>query len=131
MRLTIKPCNSLPVEIKHHQLSNRLEISFDDDSVFVLPSEYLRVFTQSAEAVGHGPGQETLQTGKENVTIKDIRPIGNYGILLVFSDGHDTGIYTWDLLYLLGSDYQTLWADYLHHLEATGIVRTPPRTHSH
>ncbi len=131
MRLTIKPCNSLPVEIKHHQLSNRLEISFDDGSVFVLPSEYLRVFTQSAEAVGHGPGQETLQTGKENVAIKDIRPIGNYGILLAFSDGHDTGIYTWDLLYLLGSDYQTLWADYLHHLEAANIVRTPPRTHSH
>jgi DUF971 family protein len=131
MRLTITPCNSLPVEIKHHQLSNRLEISFDDGSVFVLPVEYLRVYTQSAEAVGHGPGQETLQTGKEAVTIKEIRPIGNYGILLAFSDGHDTGIYTWDALYLLGTDYQTLWADYLHQLAEAGIVRNPPRTNSH
>lgn len=131
MRLNIKPCNALPIEIKHHQLSNRLEVSFDDGSVFVLPSEYLRVYSQSAEAVGHGPGQETLQIGKEDVAIKDIRPIGNYGILLAFSDGHDTGIYTWDLLYLLGSDYQTLWAAYLHELETAGVTRKKPQHHSH
>ena len=131
MRLITKPCNTLPVEIKHHQLSNRLEISFDDGSVFILPAEYLRVFTQSAEAVGHGPGQETLQYGKEDVSIKDIRPIGNYGILLVFSDGHDSGIYTWDLLYQLGGDYPLLWAAYLEQLEMAGIARKPTRSNSH
>ncbi|MFZ2449295.1 MAG: DUF971 domain-containing protein [Methylovulum miyakonense] len=131
MRLNIKPCNSQPVEIKHHQLSNRLEISYDDGSVFVMPTEYLRVYTQSAEAVGHGPGQETLQSGKEDVSIKEIRPIGNYGILLVFSDGHDSGIYTWDLLYQLGADYQILWAAYLEQLELAGIQRKTTRPNSH
>ncbi|MGZ8158738.1 MAG: gamma-butyrobetaine hydroxylase-like domain-containing protein [Methylobacter sp.] len=126
MRLKVKPCNSQPTEIKLHQVSNILEISFDDGSVFKLPSEYLRVYTQSAEAVGHGPGQEILQTGKEAVTIKEIKPIGNYAICPVFSDGHDTGIYTWDFLYKLGAEYQTLWADYLHKLEAAGYQRKEP-----
>jgi DUF971 family protein len=120
MRLSIKPCNSQPTEIKHHQLSNKLEISFDDGSVFLLPSEYLRVYTPSAEAVGHAPGQETLQTGKEDVTIKDLIPVGNYAIRPVFSDGHDSGLYTWDLLYTLGAAYHTLWPDYLVRLEAAG-----------
>lgn len=123
MRLSIKPCHSQPIEIKHHQLSNRLEIRFDDGSVFILPSEYLRVYTPSAEAIGHGPGQEILQIGKENVTIKDIKPIGNYAISPVFSDGHSTGIYSWDLLYQLGAEYQTLWADYLERLTAAGHER--------
>jgi len=91
MRLTVPPCNSLPVEIKHHTVSNRLEIRYDDGNVFLLPSEYLRVYTRSAEAVGHGPGQEVLQVGKENVTITAIKPVGQYAICLVFSDGHDSG----------------------------------------
>jgi len=126
MRLSVKPCNAQPTEIKLHQVSNILEISFDDGSVFKLPGEYLRVYTQSAEAVGHAPGQEILQTGKEAVTIKQIKPIGNYAICPVFSDGHDTGIYTWDFLYKLGAEYQTLWADYLQRLEAAGYQRKEP-----
>ena len=106
MRLTVTPCNTWPTEIKLHQVSNVLEISFDDGSVFKLPSEYLRVYTPSAEAVGHGPGQEILQVDKEAVGIKEIKPTGNYAITLVFSDGHNSGIYTWDLLYKLGAEYQ-------------------------
>ena len=124
MRLTTKSCNSQPLEIKLHKVSNVLEISFDNGSVFTLPAEYLRVYTQSAEAVGHGPGQNVLQTGKEKVTITAIKPIGNYAICPVFSDGHDTGIYTWDFLYQLGAEYSALWADYLDKLEAAGISRT-------
>ena len=107
MCLTVKPSNTWPAEIKLHQVSNILEISFDNGSVFQLPSEYLRVFTPSAEAVGHAPGQEILQTGKEDVSIKEIKPVGNYAITPVFSDGHNSGIYTWDLLYKLGAEYQT------------------------
>jgi len=126
MRLSVKPCNAQPTEIKLHQVSNILEISFDDGSVFKLPGEYLRVYTQSAEAVGHAAGQEILQTGKETVTIKQIKPIGNYAICPVFSDGHDTGIYTWDFLYKLGAEYQTLWAAYLQKLEAAGYQRKEP-----
>lgn len=100
-----------------------LEISFDDGSVFKLPCEYLRVYTPSAEAVGHAPGQEILQVDKENVTIIEIKTIGNYAISPVFSDGHSTGIYTWDLLYKLGAEYQALWADYLNKLETAGHKR--------
>ncbi|MGR8980246.1 MAG: gamma-butyrobetaine hydroxylase-like domain-containing protein [Gammaproteobacteria bacterium] len=123
MRLIIKPCNALPVEIKLHQISNVLEVSYDDGKVFKLPCEYLRVYTPSAEALGHAPGQEILQVGKESVSITDIRPVGNYAIAPVFSDGHDTGIYTWDLLYKLGSDYEALWADYLRRLKEAGYQR--------
>lgn len=126
MRLTAKPTNTHPVEIKLHQISNIVEISFSDGSVFKLPCEYLRVYTPSAEAVGHAPGQEVLQVGKEDVSIKEIKPVGNYAIAPVFSDGHDSGIYTWDLLYKLGAEYQTLWADYLHNLEAAGYKRKEP-----
>lgn len=123
MRINITPCQCTPTEIKLHKVSAILEIHFDDGSIFELPSEYLRVYTQSAEAVGHGPGQETLQTGKENVTITDIRPIGNYAIGLTFSDGHDSGIYSWDLLYKLGSEFPLLWSAYLDELKAAGISR--------
>ncbi|MEI6542937.1 MAG: DUF971 domain-containing protein [Methylococcales bacterium] len=123
MRLTVQPCNTWPTEIKHHQVSNILEISFDDGSVFQLPCEYLRVYTPSAEAIGHAPGQEILQLNKEDVTIKEIKPIGNYAISPVFSDGHNSGIYTWDLLYKLGAEYQILWANYLNNLKATGHKR--------
>ncbi len=126
MRITAKPTNTHPTEIKLHQVSNVVEISFDDGSVFKLPCEYLRVYTPSAEAVGHAPGQEVLQIGKEDVTIKEIKPIGNYAISPVFSDGHNSGIYTWDLLYKLGAEYQTLWADYLHNLETAGYKRKEP-----
>ena len=123
MRLTVTPCNTWPTEIKLHQVSNILEISFDDGNVFKLPSEYLRVYTPSAEAIGHAPGQETLQLNKETVSISEIKPIGNYAICLVFSDGHDSGIYTWDLLYKLGAEYKALWANYLNELNDAGHPR--------
>jgi len=126
MRLSVKSSNTWPTEIKLHQVSNILEISFDDGSVYQLPCEYLRVYTPSAEAVGHAPGQEILQTGKEDITIKEIKPIGNYAITPVFSDGHNSGIYTWDFLYKLGAEYPTLWANYLHKLEAAGCKRKEP-----
>lgn len=109
-----------PTEIKLHQTSRVLEISFDDGNTFKLPYEYLRVYTPSAEAVGHGPSQEVLQVGKENVTITEIKPVGNYAIAPSFSDGHDSGIYTWRLLYRLGADQQNLWQSYLDKLQAAG-----------
>jgi len=120
MRLTVKSSNTWPTEIKLHQVSNILEVSFDDGNVYQLPCEYLRVYTPSAEAIGHAPGQEVLQVGKEDVSIKEIKPIGNYAISPLFSDGHNSGIYTWDLLYKLGAEYQLLWANYLNKLEAAG-----------
>jgi DUF971 family protein len=125
MRVKIQPCHCSPTEIKLHTVSALLEIRFDDGSIFELPSEYLRVYTQSAEAVGHGPGQEILQVGKEDVKITDIRPVGNYAIALTFSDGHNTGIYSWDLLYKLGSDFPFLWSAYLEALKSAGIPRKP------
>lgn len=118
MRLKPESISTIPTEIKLHQKSRVLEISFDDGCVFELPYEYLRVYTPSADALGHGPDQETLQVGKEEVTIKGVEPVGNYGILPKFSDGHETGIYTWDLLYKLGKEHESLWANYLTRLEA-------------
>ena len=124
MRLKADPISTRPTELKLHQLSKVLEISFDDGQTFKLPCEYLRVFTPSAAALGHGEGQEILQVGKKEVGIDEIKPIGNYGINPVFSDGHQSGIYTWELLYKLGTDYQTLWATYLTKLENSQQSRT-------
>ncbi|NOT85860.1 MAG: DUF971 domain-containing protein [Methylococcaceae bacterium] len=121
MRLKVTPITATPTEIKYHSVSRVLEISFDDDTSFTLPCEYLRIFTPSAEAVGHGPGQEVLQIHKEDVTIIDIKPVGNYGITPTFSDGHNSGIYTWAFLYKLGAEYETLWERYLQRLVAAGI----------
>ena len=123
MRLDVQPANTTPTDIKLHQLSRVLEVSFDNGETFNLPCEYLRVYTPSAEALGHAPGQEILQTGKENVNISAIKPVGNYGIEPTFSDGHNSGIYSWDMLYKLGSEYQTLWANYLEELEKSGQSR--------
>lgn len=127
MRLIVEPIDATLTEIKLHQVSHRLEISFDDGQHFELPYEYLRVYTPSAEALGHGPGQEVLQLDKQDVTITEIKPVGNYGIAPTFSDGHDTGIYTWAMLYKLGKDYEQLWTDYLQRMEAAGHERTPPK----
>lgn len=127
MRLTVEEIDMIPTEIKLHQNSRILEISFDNGETFSLPYEYLRVYTPSAEAIGHGPGQEILQLGKENVTIEELKPVGNYAIAPVFSDGHSTGIYTWPLLYKLGSEYQSLWAAYLSRLEEAGHRRNQPQ----
>jgi len=110
-------------ELKLHQRSALLEIAFDDGTHHQLTCEYLRVFSPSAEVRGHGPGQEVLQTGKENVTIKAIEPVGNYGVKLVFDDGHDTGIYTWNELHSLASHYEENWQSYLSRLETAGYQR--------
>lgn len=113
----------LPTEIKLHQLSRMLEISFDDGRTFQLPCEFLRVYSPSAEVRGHGPGQETLQVGKKNVEIKAVEPVGNYAVQLAFSDGHNTGIYSWDLLYDYGARRDELWTQYLTRLEDAGKSR--------
>ncbi len=113
----------LPTEIQLHSKSRVLEIAFDDGSRFQLPCEYLRVFSPSAEVQGHGPGQEVLQVGKENVNIEKIEPVGNYAVCLHFDDGHNTGIYAWDTLYRLGRDYEQNWANYLRRLEEAGHKR--------
>lgn len=114
-----------PTEIKLHQKSRIFEIAFADGERFELSYEYLRVFTPSAEARGHGPGQETLQVGKREVTIERVEPVGNYAIRPVFSDGHDSGLYSWDMLYNLGKHHDELWQAYLDRLEAEGKSRDP------
>jgi len=113
----------IPSEIKLHQKSHLLEISYESGEHYMLDFEYLRVFTPSAEARGHGPGQETLQTGKRNVTIDRIEPVGTYALRLVFSDGHDSGLYSWDLIHNLGKHHAELWQDYLKQIEAQGLSR--------
>ena len=112
-----------PTEIKLHLKSRVLEISFADGNTFRLPCEFLRVFSPSAEVRGHGPGQEVLQTGKKDVGITHIEPVGTYAIQLVFSDGHDTGIYSWDLLYDYGLHQEALWQQYLSRLAQAGASR--------
>lgn len=115
-----------PTDIRLHQRSRKLEIAFDDGQSFELPCEYLRVYSPSAEVRGHSPSQAVLQVGKENVNVTAIEPMGNYAVKLVFDDGHDTGLYTWDYLYELGSSRETLWAEYLRALEAAGHARQEP-----
>ncbi|MEP7183514.1 MAG: DUF971 domain-containing protein [Betaproteobacteria bacterium] len=114
-----------PTEIKLHQASRVLELAFDDGHAFRLPYEFLRVYSPSAEVRGHGPGQETLQTGKREVTIKEVEPIGHYAIQPTFSDGHDTGIYSWDYLFDLGLRHDELWQRYLERMAAAGASRDP------
>jgi DUF971 family protein len=113
----------IPSEIKLHQKSRLLELSYENGEHYTLDFEYLRVFTPSAEARGHGPGQETLQTGKRNVNVERIEPVGSYAVRLVFSDGHDSGLYSWDLLHNLGKHHDELWADYLKQIEGQGLSR--------
>ena len=117
------PSKHTPTEIRLHQVSRVLEISFEDGKTFQLPCEFLRVHSPSAEVRGHGPGQETLQTGKKNVEIKAIEPVGNYAVQLSFSDGHNTGIYSWDILYDFGVRHDELWAQYLARLKDAGATR--------
>lgn len=108
----------IPTEIKLRQKSRLLEIAFDDGRSFELRFEFLRVHSPSAEVRGHGPGQEVLQIGKENVEITHVEPVGAYAVQLHFSDGHNTGIYSWDYLYEIGSTRDKLWADYQRRLAA-------------
>ncbi|MBF8268683.1 MAG: protein of unknown function DUF971 [Gammaproteobacteria bacterium] len=112
-----------PVAINLHQKSRVLSVSFDNGRTFELSCEYLRVHSPSAEVMGHGPGQEVLQTGKENVNIKDIEPVGHYAVKLLFDDGHSTGLYTWDYLYELGINHEQYWRNYLEALRKAGIRR--------
>ena len=110
-------------EIKLRRRTRVLEVSFADGARFELPFEYLRVFSPSAEVQGHGEGEPVLVLGKENVGITAVEPIGHYAVRLVFDDGHDTGLYSWDELYRLGRDQDRLWADYLTRLEREGLSR--------
>ena len=112
-----------PTEITLHQKSGVLEVTFDDGRKFSLSVEYLRVFSPSAEVRGHGPGQEVLQAGKRSVGINAIEPVGVYAVKFVFSDGHDTGIYSWDYLYDLGAKQDSQWKTYLARLEKAGMSR--------
>jgi DUF971 family protein len=122
MSSAAKP-SPIPTEIRLHQKSRIMELTFDDGSRFELPYEFLRVYSPSAEVRGHGPGQEVLQTGKMSVDIVSLEPVGTYAVQPHFSDGHSTGIYAWEYLYNLGSRRDSLWQDYLGRLEAAGASR--------
>lgn len=115
-----------PADITVHGQSRVLEISFNDGVRFRIPFELMRVYSPSAEVAGHGPGQETLQTGKRDVTLTGLEPVGNYAVQPSFSDGHDTGIFSWDYLYFLGSQQDKLWVDYNARLAAAGVDRDAP-----
>ena len=110
-----------PTELTVHQKSRLLEVAFDDGSAFSIPFELMRVYSPSAEVKGHGPGQETLQVGKRDVGITGVEPVGNYAVKPLFTDGHESGIFTWDYLYKLGSEHAALWQDYLDRLHAAGF----------
>nr|WP_314899339.1 DUF971 domain-containing protein [uncultured Deefgea sp.] len=117
------PSTPQPTEIKLHQVSKILEIAYADGAQFKLPCEFLRVSSPSAEVRGHGVGNETLQVGKANVNIVAVEPVGNYAVKLVFDDGHDSGLFSWEYLYELGRDQDVLWAKYLAQLAAVGASR--------
>ena len=112
-----------PTDITLHQKSRVMEIVFADGRTFRLPYEFLRVYSPSAEVRGHGPGQEVLQVGKRNVEIRALEPVGSYAVQPQFSDGHSTGIYSWEYLYELGENQEKLWAEYLAKLSASGASR--------
>ena len=120
-----------PVEIKLHQKSRFMEISYSDGQRFELPFELLRVFSPSAEVRGHGPGQETLQVGKREITIISLDPVGAYAVQPHFSDGHATGIYSWDYLYELGTHRESRWRDYLQRLKDANASRDPEPATKH
>ncbi len=122
----LRPGSPLPESITVHEQSRVLEVGFSDGKVFRIPFELMRVYSPSAEVQGHGPGQEVLQTGKRNVTLVDLEPVGNYAVKPTFSDGHDSGIFSWDLLYELGANEAQLWAEYEFRLKADGVDRDTP-----
>jgi DUF971 family protein len=116
----------VPTALTVHQQSRELEISFDDGASFRIPFELMRVYSPSAEVQGHGPGQEVLQTGKREVGIDALEAVGRYAVQPSFSDGHNSGIFSWDYLYRLGSEQARLWADYEARLAAAGLSRDAP-----
>ena len=115
----------LPTEITLHRASHVLEVAFENGERFRLPAEYLRVHSPSAEVQGHGPGQRVLVAGKRDVNIDAVEPVGNYAVLLRFSDGHATGLYSWSILHALGRDHARNWQDYLDALASHGLSRDP------
>ncbi len=115
-----------PRSITVHGASRVLEVGFSDGASFRIPFELMRIYSPSAEVQGHGPGQEILQTGKRDVELRELEPVGNYAVKPVFSDGHDTGIFSWDLLYELGAKQEQLWAEYQARLVAAGVERDAP-----
>ena len=115
-----------PESLTLHGQSRVLEIGFSDGKTFRIPFELMRVYSPSAEVQGHGPGQEVLQTGKREVTVVDIEPVGNYAVKPTFSDGHDSGLFTWEYLYFMGTQETELWAEYTQRLEAAGVSRDDP-----
>jgi len=115
-----------PLELTVHSKSRMLEIAFSDGMRFRIPFELMRVYSPSAEVQGHGPGQETLQTGKRDVDLDALDPVGNYAVQPRFSDGHDTGIFSWDYLYFLGSQQERLWQEYAERLKTANVDRDTP-----
>ena len=117
----------IPTNMTYHSKRHILELEFNTGENFELSAEYLRVYSPSAEVQGHGPGQEVLQIGKQDVSINKIEPVGHYAVQLFFDDNHDTGIYSWDTLYQLGKEHDTLWANYLRRLKEAGHKRPEPK----
>jgi DUF971 family protein len=115
-----------PIDITVHQQSRVLEVGFSDGRQFRIPFELMRVYSPSAEVQGHGPGQEVLQTGKRDVELVELEPVGNYAVQPTFSDGHSSGIYSWDYLYFLGSQQDELWRRYEERLAEAGVERDAP-----
>ena len=128
--MSTRPESRQPTSITLHQRSRVLEVGFDDGRSFRIPFELMRIYSPSAEVQGHGPGQEVLQTGKRAVEVTALEPIGNYAVLPRFSDGHDTGIFSWDYLYFLGSQQDELWGKYAERLAKEGVDRDAPMTGS-
>jgi DUF971 family protein len=126
----LDPTTPAPTEIKLHQKSRLMELTYADGRHFELSYEFLRIYSPSAEVRGHGPGQEVLQSGKKDVDIVGVEPVGSYAIQPQFSDGHDTGIYSWDYLYELGVNRDRMWAEYLQRLAAAGASREVDTTAS-
>ena len=115
-----------PTALTVHSQSRTLEVAFSDGAQFKIPFELMRVYSPSAEVQGHGPGQEVLQTGKREVGLQELEPIGNYAVKPVFTDGHESGIFSWDYLYFLGAEQSRLWEDYTRRLQAAGVDRDEP-----
>ena len=122
----LQPHTPNPVDIVLHNASKVLEIAFDNGNTYRIPFELMRVYSPSAEVQGHGPGQEVLQTGKRHVGITALEPVGHYGVQPSFSDGHNSGIFSWDYLYNLGAQQASLWAQYKQRLQAAGVDRDAP-----
>lgn len=122
----LQPGSPTPTALTVHSQSRVLEIAFSDGAEFRIPFELMRIYSPSAEVQGHGPGQEILQTGKREVNVVELEPIGNYAVKPVFSDGHESGIFSWDYLYHLGAEQDRLWDDYQRRLQAAGMERDAP-----